>query len=548
MARKPKNARINGPRADAGGEETKRQLEAKCTQSTAREYLFQRVGNNMADALLYTFQNVPDPLDLARHLIVTQWSTTLSSSASMTTTMGSSGTTMGSSGTTTGSPGTTTGSSETVRPNPQTLLHFTGSHIHVSSPNYTRSSPVPKWKRGNNIFSLGDFAAMAALESLIERYGRVSHMGILDQSYSFFLSSTMDAALYFKVENKIAVVGGDPLCRPDEYPAVLEEFKRYRKKKGLGIAFLGASGQLASFAREQGWVTMHFGEECVLNPATNPVLFESAGKRIISQNKQLLDPNKGNISVEVYSPATGTNPILQKQLMDIYETWREERNRQYNGKLQAFITVYNPFALPELMIYIYTRGPDGRPNGFAALRKLGANSGFHIDPCIATHDAPRGVTDLLIFSAMALLNRAGISYLSLGYEPMPNLGEIVGMPKFVSSLSRSAYQRTFRALPVGGKKAYHDKFRPDTSLQSGLYIIFPDGVPGPRHAAAVMHVANIKIRQLIVPNRPKILRWHHGVKNVEAREEGSDKEGKVRGSEESSENESKVRGSEESIP
>ncbi|KAJ9148578.1 Lysylphosphatidylglycerol biosynthesis bifunctional protein LysX [Pleurostoma richardsiae] len=300
----------------------------------------------------------------------------------------------------------------------------------------------------------------------------------------------------FKVKNKIAVVGGDPLCPPQQIPSVLEDFKEYRKN-GWGIAFLGAHDHLASYAKEQGWVTVHFGEERVLNPLTNPVLLESAGKRIISQSRQLLDPDRGGITLEVYSPSIGVDSVLQEQLANIYNSRRSERNRQRKGKAQAFITVYDPFALPTLMTYIFTRGPDGSPNGFAALRKLGVNTGFHIDPCIAALGASRGITDLLIFAAMALLNRAGISYLSLGYEPHSELRDITGMPQCIAKLTRTASCAMFRAIPVGGKKAYHDKFRPDESQHSRLYILFPEDVPGYRHSAAVMHVANIKLRRLM---------------------------------------------------
>ncbi|PVH93989.1 hypothetical protein DM02DRAFT_721496 [Periconia macrospinosa] len=362
--------------------------------------------------------------------------------------------------------------------------------------NRTHTTSQTKREKSNNIFTLDDFAALVALQSLAETYGRVSHMGILDKSYSFFLSSSRDAALYFKVKNKVAVIGGDPLCHPSQFSAILGEFKEYRKKLGLKIAFLGASDTLVSYAREQKWVTMHFGNERVLNPMTNPVLLETAGKRIISQSRQLLDPNKGKITVHVYSPAAGVDPILQEYLVSIYNTWREERNRQRKGRLQTFITVYDLFALPNLMTYIYTKGPDGLPNGFAALRKLGANNGYHIDPCIAVPGAPRGLTDLLVFAVMALLNLAGISYLSLGYEPMLDIGEITGTPRLLSRVTRTAYRRAFRALPVGGKEAYHDKFRPDESQQSGLYMVFPDGIPNLSHSAAVMHVANIKIFEI----------------------------------------------------
>jgi hypothetical protein len=462
-----KKAKTNGQRKD----DTKKKVVSNAPKSS--QHLSQLLGDAMADQLVNN-PRPTDPLDLVGRLVDSQNSTIVTAT---TTTI-------------------VTEDSVTVSTHTNTRVN------HPPKPSATSyASPPPKWKKQGTIFNLDDFAAMTTLESLVDRFGRVSHMGILDKSYNFFLNKARDAALYFKVKNKIAVVGGDPLCKPEDFTGILREFKEYRKKLGLGIAFLGASDALAKFARQNKWITLHFGEERVLNPMTNPVLQERSGKRIVSQNKQLLDPSKGGITLEAYSPASGKDPQLEEQLIRIYDDWRAERNEK--GGLQAFITVYDPFALPALMTYIYTKGPDGIPNGFAALRKLGANNGFHIDPCIAAPGAPRGTSDLLMFSAMALLNRAGISYLSLGYEPMLDLGDIDGMPKLFAKASRATYRRTFRKLPVGGKKAYHDKFRPDESQQSGLHIVFPDGIPGPRHSAAVMHVANISMRQLLTTRRDK---------------------------------------------
>lgn len=352
-----------------------------------------------------------------------------------------------------------------------------------------------KYRTTGLIFTLEDFAAMKALEGLFVRYGRVSHMGILDKSYSFFINKAHTAALYFKVRNDIAIVAGDPLCQPQLYSALLAEFTKYRKAFGWGISFMGASDTFAAYAREKKWATIQFGTERVLNPLTNPVLLEQTGKRIVTQSKQLLNPAKGGVTLGVYIPSEGEDPVLQRELVGIYDAWREERNA--SGETQAFITIYDPFSLPKLMTYIYTRGPDGVANGFAALRKIGANHGYHIDPCIATPHAPKGISDLLIFSATSLLNKAGLEYLSFGFEPCEELGEITGLSRPIESITRKVYRHTFPRLPVTGKKAYHDKFRPDENQGSGLYLIFPSGTPGPKDMAAMAHMANISVRKVI---------------------------------------------------
>ncbi|RJE23188.1 Uncharacterized conserved protein DUF2156 [Aspergillus sclerotialis] len=358
------------------------------------------------------------------------------------------------------------------------------------------SAPMKlKYREHANIFCLDDLKTTDTIKQLAADYGRISHMGILDRSYSFFMNEARTAALSFKVQNKVAIVEGEPLCDPDSFDGLLAEFEEYRKRFGWSIAFMGASGAFVDYARERSWTTLQFGRERVLNPMTNDVLLERSGKRMLVQNRQLLDPVKGGITLGLYVPSHEDDLGLQRELISIYDAWRLERNR--SSSPQAFITVYDPFSLPDLMTYIYTRGPDGVANGFAALRKIGANQGYHIDPCIAAPDAPRGVSDLLVFAALALLNRAGVSYLSFGYEPLDTLEEITGMARPIEKVTRTLYHHTFQRLPIGGKKAYHDKFRPDQFQESSLYLIFPAAVPSPRQVVAMAHIANVSIRKLV---------------------------------------------------
>ncbi|KAJ5641751.1 hypothetical protein N7490_005751 [Penicillium lividum] len=353
-----------------------------------------------------------------------------------------------------------------------------------------------------DVFCLDDFSTITAIQRLTAQYGRVAHMGMLDHSYRFFVNKARTAALSFKVQNRVVIVGGDPLCDPDPVPIaeLLDEFAKYRERHHWGIAFMGAS---ESFVRDYvqaqpgKWTTIRFGTERVLNPQTNDVLLERSGKRIAVQNRQLLHRDKGGVTLGVYVPGVhGTDAQLQSDLVAIYDAWRAERNHSTGP--QAFITVYDPFALPALMTFVYTRGSDGQINGFAALRRLGCG-GYHVDPCIAAPGSPKGISDLLIVAAMALLNRADVSYLGFGFEPARTLlpEDVRGMRSPLASLTRDLYGHTFTRLPIHGKKAYHDKFRPDPTQDSGLYLVFPDGVPGPRHLLAMMHMANISLRKML---------------------------------------------------
>lgn len=344
-------------------------------------------------------------------------------------------------------------------------------------------------------FTLDDIKAMDTIKVLAAQYGRISHMGVLDPSYRFFINKARTAALSFKVQNKVAVVEGDPLCDPGSVPSLLAEFDKYRKRFRWDIAFMGSSGVFADYAKKRGWTNMQFGRERVLNPMTNDVLLERSGKRINVQCRQLLDQSKGGVTLGLYIPAHAENLGLQQELRAVYDAWRQERNK--SSSMQAFVTVYDPFSLPDLMIYLYTRGPDGEANGFAALRKISANQGYHIDPCVAAPGGPRGISDLLVLASMAVLHRAGVSYLSFGYEPLDALEEVTGMPYPFEQVTRRLYDHTFKRLPIGGKKAYHNKFKPDEDQGSSLHVIFPSMIPSPRQIVAIAHMVNVSIRKLV---------------------------------------------------
>ncbi|KJZ69669.1 hypothetical protein HIM_10942 [Hirsutella minnesotensis 3608] len=332
------------------------------------------------------------------------------------------------------------------------------------------------------------------------QYSQASHMGVLDPGYKIFTSQRGYGSLLYTIRNRTLVVSGNPLCPPHHFRPLLEELRQFRTANCWRIAFMGVSRTFAEHSQKQGWLVLPFGRERVINPTTNEVLQNKcASKRMASQNRQLLDSKRGGITLGIYAPGiNGIELERESELQTIYDDWREERNCKKRGNLQTFVTVFDLFSRRDITFFIYTRDREERINGFAALRTLGASSGFHLDPCIASSSAPRGITDLLVITAMKLLRGPGVSYLSLGYEPFLDLSKVPDKDCATARLAREVYRRVVDSAQLRGKKPYNDKFRPDEELSSGLYIVFPGGTSLLQQAVAVMHVANIKIRRLFV--------------------------------------------------
>lgn len=324
-------------------------------------------------------------------------------------------------------------------------------------------------------------------------------MGVRDPSYTFFINDARTGALYYKILDKVAVITGDPLCSPTQYESLLREFRAFCKSHDWSVAVMAASPDLAALAKDKKWITMRFGVEKSINPMTSPLLLGKGGKRTVTKCKQLL---KSGIKVQLYCPSYQHDPELEIEMKQLYDDWRQTRNTE--REVQAFMTVFDILALPRLMTFLYARDPlTGTIIGFAALRKL-AHNGFHIDPLIASEDAPKGTTDLLLFSAMAFCNTAGISKLSLGFEPKQELSEedISGMSSFMSKATRKVHKKMWSDLPLGGKKAFHERWHTDEELDEDLYIVFL-GTPGLRHMLAMVHFANISLRSMIASHVKK---------------------------------------------
>jgi lysylphosphatidylglycerol synthetase-like protein (DUF2156 family) len=343
------------------------------------------------------------------------------------------------------------------------------------------------------------------VEWIAAQYGTMSHMGLLDPSYTVFVNEGRTGAICFKTLYKVAVVMGDPICHTEHTHSVLSELNKYRRRKHWDMAVLGAKEEVVRYysqGRSRATI-LQFAKERVLNPLTNSVLSETSGKRILTQCPQLLDPHKGGTTLSIYIPSLQDPDYqLETDLRAIYNDWRAARNK--SRRPQAFITEYDPFLMPNLMTYIYTTGPDETINGFAGLRWIGANHGYHIDPCIAAPGSRNRISDLLLFASMAYCRQLGISYLSLGYEPLESLEPTSGMSPLIAHLTQRIYHHTFRRLPISGKRAYFDKFKPDADQDAPVYLIFPSRIPEPRQVVAVAHIANISIRRLFLQDMQKV--------------------------------------------
>ena len=97
---------------------------------------------------------------------------------------------------------------------------------------------------------------------------------------------------------------------------------------------------------------------------------------------------------------------------------------------------------------------------------------------------------------MAFLKQIGVQQVSLGFEPLEELGDITGMLGPLVCATRKCHRLVFDTLSLGGKRKYHDRFYPDQLREEQLYSIYPKS-PILRQSIAMAHYANISFQSVL---------------------------------------------------
>ena len=345
------------------------------------------------------------------------------------------------------------------------------------------------------VYHLYDDGVQETLERLMLDHGRSTHSAFQDPSFNIYLSADRDVAICFKLSFGVAVEYGDPLCAEATIPEAFDGFRKWGRKQGWQVACVGAGEILTKYvsSKHRSWKTIEFGVEQVLNPMKNEVLDGKSGKTILRFNRNLV---KDGVTLGLYDASLAPCARLQQDLLEVYGEWREDRRNR--NVPEAYTLIFDPFALPKVSRYLYSINKEGKITGFIGLTKIGAKKGYVLDPCIAAPQSPRGTSEFLVTHALAILREEGIDYMTFGLEALPGIGETTGLPSIFTKAMHRSYGKIFDTLGLGGRKFFHDKFKPDDEGKraSKLYLLFPPSLLAPTRlklVAAVLDVAHISL-------------------------------------------------------
>lgn len=291
------------------------------------------------------------------------------------------------------------------------------------------------------------------IENALRRWGRAAlafdiYLG--KDRYDFFPSQKVPGALVaFRDYGKVDTVLGEVLAPEEHLQAVCREYFADRIARGRAVLGFSVPRSFAEAAVETGAAAVQFTAE----PELDPTHYQPSGKhakKLRSYVKKLR--------------SAGVEGVEQENAAQSIE-FRNSANRLIDAWLahgpprNSHLLEVDPWTGSEHKRYFAVSSPDD-PNRLWSLliaHPIWARSGWHF--CHLMHDpeAPRGVNELAVLTAIERLGKEGCRYATFGPFSSPTAGDFLGFGRIWHPLLKHLYDTVSRRVGYAHTLEFYEK-------------------------------------------------------------------------------------------
>ncbi|KAI1470905.1 aspartyl-tRNA synthetase [Daldinia caldariorum] len=312
-----------------------------------------------------------------------------------------------------------------------------------------------------------DHVHLPDLDKLIVNYGDATNTSWLDERYKVWRDVETGAAVGYAEENGYAMIMGNPLCDPRQYPIVISSFLKYLKKsEDLRPIWILVSAQVEEILGEKlGWRTL----TCV---AEERVDIENAG-RVAKKERQA---QKAEIKIHETTLGQSVPDDVREKCDKRIVDWKESRK----GRKQVHITEVQPWISMAHRRYVWAEDKTGEIVGLVILHRLSPEHGYQIKFALDFPGSPSGSIEALISHAIQSLVATGVSSVTFGAGAMDELLIGSNLNGIKAKLLSRTYKTVAQQLKLVAKSEFREKFG---VKHDPVYICYPFmglGVSGAR--------------------------------------------------------------------
>ena len=320
-----------------------------------------------------------------------------------------------------------------------------------------------------------------SVPELVSRHGVSVSSALLDPSCAVFRAAGVNGVIGYRASFGCAVALGDPVCAPEDVPALAGAFRDHCRERGWRTAYAVATRAFKDHAVENGFAAVEFGQELILDPQRDAQA-GSAGREL---RKKVKKAKAEGLVVTEYKRAARFEPELEAAIESVSSTWLAARKGP-----QIFLASVRLFSDAEGKRFFYAKR-DGQIVGLLTTLRLDKFDGYLLDHLMATPEAPAGTTETLVVEALAAMKREGCTYATFGAAPANELGEVVNLSAFSEKVARSIFSTMGNVFHLDARTRYRKKFQ--VAATEPAYLLFDPPQIGLREAVAMSKAFNVSL-------------------------------------------------------
>jgi len=295
---------------------------------------------------------------------------------------------------------------------------------------------------------------------IVRAHGRTSlgRYALLDDK-SFFFTPT-GSLISYVVENRVALVLGDPIGPNDNFEGAVSSFRDFCSKNDWLPAFYQVSSKNIEAYKSQEFHTLPIGHEAIVDLAC----FTLNG----SQNKTLRNSYNKMVRLgyhyDVIQPPYSARML--RELKFVSDDWLTARRAT---ELRFSLGWFDPTYLNTCPI-LPVRDREGSIAGFANLVTEYQANEIAVDLMRYLQHSESGIMDFLFVSLLQWAHEQGFATFNLGLSALSGVGEHSDDP-MVERAMNFIYQNVDRFYNFRGLHSFKEKFHP---IWSQRYLIYPN--------------------------------------------------------------------------
>jgi lysylphosphatidylglycerol synthetase-like protein (DUF2156 family) len=295
------------------------------------------------------------------------------------------------------------------------------------------------------------------LEHAVRAWGRTAFaFEVLEapERYRYFASERVPGAIVpYREVGRVDAVLGEPIAPMESLAEVTREFIETRAARRRKVVGFCASEEFARAAASIGAAAAQITAEPEIDPATYEPVGGSA-KKLRAYARRLM--RAGVTGMAVPAGTKRFDPEFQRAAEAIVGAWKEG-----SRGTSAHILEIDLWKRAEEKRYFAVCDPKSSDRLWSLLvaHPVYGNEGYHLCHLMRHPDAPKGVNELAVLTAIETLGDEGVRYATFGPYAVPHAGEFIGFGRRSEAVVRWAYGIAANRIGYGSSVEFYRKIQ-----------------------------------------------------------------------------------------